>query len=175
MKKLVVLLALTTFGARADEKRRLESVTWDPVKHELRWVISKGELEGEKYKPASRQEYEISIDDATMSFADETRRFSKREAGSVRQLLDLLARYAVESTIWWEQGQGEPVRKGVPVFLPEQLRNQCRPATAVSATSRCEAESSARIATQDWHIAVSRAEKNQAVLVWKEKNEFSHP
>lgn len=74
MKKLVVLLALTTFGARANEKRRLESVTWDPVKHELRWVISKGELEGEEYKPASRQEYEISIDDATMSFADETRR-----------------------------------------------------------------------------------------------------
>jgi hypothetical protein len=104
--------------AAEDEARRLESVTWDPIRHQLQWVVSKGKMEGKDFKSATKEQYAINIDDATMSFSDETRRFSKREAESVRRLLDFLSRYTAESTIWWEKGMGEVVRKGLRVAAP---------------------------------------------------------
>ena len=125
MKTLLLVAAFAAWPvvAAEEEARRLESVTWDPVRHQLQWVLSKGKVEGKEYKPGSREQYEISIDQATMSFSDETRRFSKSEAESVRRLLDFLARYTAESTIWWEKGFGEVVRKGLRVSLePDQTR-----------------------------------------------------
>jgi hypothetical protein len=90
--------------------RRLESVTWNSVKHELTWVISKGEKkQGASYKALGSTNYEINMDDATMSFSGESRRFSKEEAANVHVLMDLIAKYAVDSTVWWDDGQGEPV------------------------------------------------------------------
>ena len=124
MKSLIVamLFAGTCFAAD-EEKRRLESVTWNPVRHQFQWVVSKGKIEGDDYKLDSRERYEIDIDEATMSFSDETRRFSKGEAETVRRVLDFLARYAAESTIWWEKGQGEVIKKGERVSLPMSPRN----------------------------------------------------
>jgi hypothetical protein len=109
--------------------RRLESVTWNSVKHELTWVISKGEKkEGASYKALANENYEINMDDATMNFSGETRRFSKEEAANVHVLMDLIAKYAVDSTIWWADGQGEPVNgDGKGTKEPEKPRNHTRP------------------------------------------------
>lgn len=94
----------------ANSSRRLESVTWNSVNHELTWIISKGQKkEGASYKPLASENYLIKMDDATMSFSGETRRFSKEEASNVHVLMDLIAKYAVDSTVWWDDGQGEPV------------------------------------------------------------------
>ena len=138
MKRFVVFAAFVAVPLAAeDEARRLESVTWDPVRHELQWVVSKGKMEGEEYKPAAREKYEISIDGATMSFSDETRRFSKVEAESVRRVLDLLARYTAESTLWWEKGLGEVISKGLRVShkpIPTQPLTPLPPARSTPAT-----------------------------------------
>lgn len=119
-----------TFGSE-NGPRRLESVTWNSVKHELTWVISKGEKkQGASYKALGSTNYEINMDDATMSYSGETRRFSKEEAANVHVLMDLIAKYAVDSTVWWDDGQGEPVNgdgKGTKdPDKPHRKRNQDR-------------------------------------------------
>ena len=83
------------------EVRRLESVAWNPVTGELTWVVSKQTPDA-----TSKDTYLIRIDQALMKFEDERRGFDPQEARAVHKLLDLLSRYAVESTIWWEDGQG---------------------------------------------------------------------
>jgi hypothetical protein len=118
MKRTVVLLlslaALacaqdrksTEDNRSADEKKRLESVTWDLKNHKLIWVIEKGSMEKGEFKTASSEKYEITPDDAIMSFADEKRGFTKEEASSLHRLLDTLSLYCAESVVWWDQGQG---------------------------------------------------------------------
>jgi hypothetical protein len=94
--------------------RRLESVSWNPVKHELTWVVSRGQLTGSDYKPLATENYLINMDDATMTYNGETRRFSRQEADNVTVLMDLLSKYAVDSTVWWDQGHGQPVDGSSP-------------------------------------------------------------
>jgi hypothetical protein len=95
--------------------RRLESIKWDSVKHELTWDVSRGEKKGDAYQLRSNDHYQINMDSATMTVNGETRRFSKEEAANVRMLMDFMSKYALESTVWWENGEGEPVRgKGTP-------------------------------------------------------------
>ncbi len=89
------------------EARRLESVTWNAVSHELAWTISKGEKVGNAFQARGKDSYLIKLDDATMSYNGETRRFSKQEASNVHVLMDLISKYAADSTIWWDEGQGE--------------------------------------------------------------------
>ncbi len=99
----------------AESSRRLESVTWNSVSHELTWMISSGATSaGRLYQPATVENYQISLDDATMTFDGETRRFSTEEASNVHVLMDLIAKYAVDSTVWWEDGHGEPVNGNEP-------------------------------------------------------------
>lgn len=90
--------------------RRLESVTWNSVNHELTWIISRGEKKpGAGYQATEKDTYNINMDKATMAYHGEIRRFSKEEASNVHMLMDLIAKYAVDSTIWWDQGQGHRV------------------------------------------------------------------
>jgi hypothetical protein len=109
--------------------RRLESVTWDSVKHELKWEVSSGEKKGDGYQPHSSDRYAINMDEATMTVNGQSRRFSGDEAENVRTLMDFVSKYAVESTVWWENGQGEPVdgdnlptkpEKDKPVIRPQE-------------------------------------------------------
>ena len=109
----------------AEPSRRLESVTRNSIKHELTWVISNGEkADGSLYRAGASDNYRISLDEATMSFSGETRRFSKDEASNVHVLMDLIAKYAVDSTVWWEDGQGEPVNG----HQPKEQRSPAKPA-----------------------------------------------
>lgn len=89
-----------------DQVRRLESVSWNPVTGELTWIVSKGKKVSGVFNAAAKDTYIIRIDEALMKFEGERRGFDPEEAKNVHGLLDLLSRYAVESTIWWEKGQG---------------------------------------------------------------------
>jgi hypothetical protein len=91
--------------------RRLESVTWNSVEHKLTWVVSVGDKKDGTYKATENRSYRIDLDKAVMTFDGEDRRFSSDEAASVHKLMDLLAKYAVESTIWWESGEGQKLDK----------------------------------------------------------------
>jgi hypothetical protein len=101
--------------ASANRSRRLESITWNSVKHELTWVVSQGERgEDSGYRAFSSERYVIRMDEATMTFSGETRRFSEDEAENVRALMDMIAKYAVDSTVWWDDGLGQPVDGSEP-------------------------------------------------------------
>ena len=93
--------------ARPSKLRRLESVTWNPVTEELTWVVSSGDKSGGTYEAGGKETYNIHMDAAIMGFEGERRRFSSEEAEQVHRLMDLISKYAVESTIWWEHGEGE--------------------------------------------------------------------
>ncbi len=107
--------------------RRLESVTWDSVKHELKWEISTGRKKADGYQPRSSNRYEIKMDKAIMTFNGSSRRFSQDEALRVRMLMDFVSKYAVESTVWWENGEGEPIDdKDIP-GRPERPKPEKEP------------------------------------------------
>ena len=86
--------------------RRLESVSWNPVTEELTWVISSGDRKTGGYEPGAGDTYKIRMDAAIMRFEGEGRRFSSEEAEQVHKLMDVISRYAIESTVWWEDGEG---------------------------------------------------------------------
>ena len=94
--------------------RRIEAVTWNPVTDELTWVVSAGVRSSASYKPESSITYLIHLGSATMVFNGEKRRFGADEADNVRILIDVLGRYAAESTIWWEAGMGQKVDDANP-------------------------------------------------------------
>ena len=113
---IVGIMAAVVFQAAAvaEDKtpRRLESITWSPTDHKLTWVISSGSKDtAGKYKPLKSQTYNIDMSAATMTLNGEGRRFSRDEAKNVQVLMDLISKYAVESTLWWDQGQGVPLGK----------------------------------------------------------------
>ena len=92
--------------------RRLESVTWNPVDHKLTWTVIDGSLADKgKFEGDKRTTFSIDMDAATMSLEGEDRRFSRMEATSVHRLMDMVAKYAAESTLWWEAGEGERLPK----------------------------------------------------------------
>jgi hypothetical protein len=90
---------------------RLDAVTWNPTEHRLTWSVAKGTLDadGKFQKSNPPVTYEIDMDAAVMSLNGEGRRFSRAEAVRMRPLMDILTRYAAESTVWWDQGEGEPL------------------------------------------------------------------
>src|SRR5690349_4894164 len=115
---LLSLAALTISGRaqtstktapKADEIRRLESVTWDLKSHTLKWTVQKGtEVKGE-FVPSAAEHYEISPDAATMKVLEERRGFETDEAALLHRLLDTVTLYCAQSTLWWEKGEGTPV------------------------------------------------------------------
>jgi hypothetical protein len=104
------LLFATAVFAQEKPARRLESVTWNPAEHKLTWTVSTGKSSTDgKFQPKDTFQYEIDMDAAVMSTSGEDRRFSKEEAVRVHALMDMVAKYAAESTIWWDAGEGEPL------------------------------------------------------------------
>jgi hypothetical protein len=87
--------------------RRLESVSWNPVRAELTWQLSVWDASVSTEKPVAQERYAIHLDKAVMEFQGEARGFDTDEAEHVRHLMDLISRYAVESTVWWGRGEGK--------------------------------------------------------------------
>jgi len=88
--------------------RRLESVSWDPVSKELTWMLSVWDPTVSTEQPTGQERYVIQLDKALMQFQEETRGFDSDEAKRVRSLMDMISRYALESTVWWGRGGGTP-------------------------------------------------------------------
>jgi hypothetical protein len=88
--------------------RRLESVSWNPVSAELTWMLSVWDPAISTEQPAGQERYVIHLDKAVMEFKQESRGFDSEEAKRVRSLMDLISRYALESTVWWGRGGGTP-------------------------------------------------------------------
>ena len=116
MKKSPLFLLLIAGLAMAQDKapetvKRLDSVTWDLNSHKLVWVVQTGTQVNGEFTPTSSSRYEVSPDEASMSAKDEKRGFTEEEAASLHHLLDVLSLYCAESTVWWEQGQGDSMEK----------------------------------------------------------------
>jgi len=88
--------------------RRLESVSWNPVNAELTSMLSVWDPSVSTDQPAGQERYVIHLDKAVMQFQEETRSFDSDEAKHVRSIMDLISRYALESTVWWGRGGGTP-------------------------------------------------------------------
>jgi hypothetical protein len=54
-----------------------------------------------------------------MEFGGEARSFDSTEAHHVRNLMDLISTYAVESTVWWDHPDG-PESDGQPAPAPKK-------------------------------------------------------
>jgi hypothetical protein len=99
--------------------RRLEAVTWNPVTEELTWQVSVWNTGAGVDKPSAVEHYLIHLDAATMAVNGELRGFSQTEAKRVHVLMDMMSTYAVESTVWWDLGQGDPIDpKKAPAAKP---------------------------------------------------------
>jgi hypothetical protein len=109
--------------------RRLEFVRWNPLTHQLTWDVSKGKKDGAAFKTVTTDHYEIDMDDAIMSVSGERRRFSEEEAANVHMLMNLIAKYAIDSTVWWNDGQGEPIDGNGKPTHPERQRKLKRKQT----------------------------------------------
>lgn len=117
--------------------RRLESLTWNPVTDELTWVVSSGDERNGSYQPGKKETYSIHMDSATMKFGAEGRLFSREEAANVHVLMDLLSKYAIDSTEWWEEGHGQKLDdKGNPMPGKREEEHQTNQAPGVRRTAR---------------------------------------
>ena len=121
--------------------RRLEAVTWNPVTDELSWVVSTGVKSAGSYQPGATETYSIQLESASMKFHDEIRSFDADEAERVHTLLDILSRYAVESTVWWEAGFGKKPENESPAPARNKVDNRNsspagKPPAAAADTSR---------------------------------------
>ncbi len=101
-----------TSTAQKGDKKRLKSVTWDLNTHKLVWVVESGEAGSNgDFAAKTSERYEITPDEAVMAVKDEKRGFTEQEAASLHRLLDTLSLYCVESVVWWDRGEGDPIDK----------------------------------------------------------------
>lgn len=116
MKTAVALLILCAGlccaqEPKADEFKRLASVTWDLSTHKLVWMVEKGSVVDGEFVPSSKAQYEVSPDESFMAYAGEKRTLGEDEAASLQGLLNLLSLYCVESVVWWDHaGAATPVK-----------------------------------------------------------------
>jgi hypothetical protein len=91
---------------------RLESVTWNPVRAEMTWLVSIWDVKSDSDRPAALERYSIHPDAAVMEFNGEARNFDAEEAKHVRMLMDMISTYSVHSTVWWDHASNsEPKDK----------------------------------------------------------------
>ena len=132
---LFVLCSLATAAFAADPKpaaarsslpedsqvKKLGSVTWDVMNHKLVWKVQKGSIVNGEFVLASEEEYAVSPDEATMAKSQEQRGFGEDEAVALHRLLDTLSLYCAESVVWWDRGQGGPLKpSSKPTTKPDQ-------------------------------------------------------
>ncbi|PIR96792.1 MAG: hypothetical protein COT91_04805 [Candidatus Doudnabacteria bacterium CG10_big_fil_rev_8_21_14_0_10_41_10] len=101
------------------EAIHIQDVKIDFKEGYITWIVTTGmaEASGKFRGTAPPKSYSVSIRDRIMRVDGEKRRFSEQEqivvASQVSSFFEGLKRYAVSSTIWWQDGNGEPVRRSV--------------------------------------------------------------
>ena len=93
--------------------RRLEAVTWNPVRAELTWMVSVWNFQSGERSLVAKERYTMHPDDAVMESDGEFRKFDSAEAKRLRILMDVISTYAVESTVWWDYGPDAKVETQV--------------------------------------------------------------
>jgi hypothetical protein len=103
-------------SARSAVVCRLESVTWNPVRAEMTWVVSIWDVKPDSNRPSAVERYSIHPDAAVMEFNGEARTLDPEEAKHVRMLMDMISTYSVHSTVWWDHGSNlEPGGQVIPL------------------------------------------------------------
>ena len=151
-----------------DSPRRLETVTWNSVTHEAPGSFRKARRRiAAATRSSGLQNYLINMDDATMSFSGEMRRFSREEATNVHALMDLIAKYAIDSTVWWDDGQGEPVngngKEKKEPGKPQQNDQDDKGSSTLHVADR-GGDGSAALSSYALHLKIRRMEKELADL-----------
>jgi hypothetical protein len=135
LRTAIVVFSLAAIACAQDSKsaetRKLSSVTWDLDNRKLIWVVQKGTQHEGTFVASKEDRYEITPDDAVMSYLQEKRGFTEDEATSLHHLLDVLSLYCAESTAWWDDGQGIPLdpngKPSGPGKHPEQPEKSVKP------------------------------------------------
>lgn len=107
---LLLLSSLLWAEDQAKKVQRLEKVIWNPVTHVLSWQITEGHIDVHgQYEPERLVgSYFIEPQTATMSFEGKKEEFSHQEGDHLHDILDSLSHYLMSSTLWWQEGKGEP-------------------------------------------------------------------
>jgi len=103
------LLCCAVFSEEPAQRiKTLVGIHYNVIDGELCWDLMIGRLEGEKIigEKLDLQSC-ISAEKAEMTYAGETRTFSREEASQLAKLLDVLANYAAESSVWFDAGKGD--------------------------------------------------------------------
>ena len=111
MRLIALALSLVVVSC-AQDKKRLESVTWDVTTHKLVWSVQTGSVGASgKFDVKATERYEIAPDEAVMKLQDEKRGFTPEEAAALHRILDVLSVYCAESVEWWDRGEGVKLDK----------------------------------------------------------------
>jgi hypothetical protein len=111
---LLLLSSLLFAEDQIKKVQRLEKVIWNPVTHILSWEITEGHIDVHgQYEPERLVgTFFIEPQAAVMSFAGKREGFTRQEGDHVHDILDSLSHYLMSSTLWWQDGKGEPNEAG---------------------------------------------------------------
>jgi hypothetical protein len=111
---LLLLSSLLFAEDQIKKVQRLEKVIWNPVTHILSWEITEGHIDVHgQYEPERLVgTFFIEPQAAMMSFAGKREGFTHQEGDHVHDILDSLSHYLMSSTLWWQDGKGEPHEAG---------------------------------------------------------------
>ena len=107
--------------------KRVTSVTWDVASGKLVWVVQDGQQQNGEFAGSSEQRYEISPKEAVMAVEGQQREFTDTEVTRLWTLLRALTLYCVESTMWWETGQGVAPDPQKPTLQPPSDQSKPKP------------------------------------------------
>lgn len=99
--------------------RRLDAVTWNPVRAELTWMVSVWDMRNGERTLVTKERYTMHPDVAVMESSGEYRRYDADEAKRLRTLMDMISTYVVNSTVWWDYGPDAKM-DGQLIPLPDQ-------------------------------------------------------
>jgi hypothetical protein len=111
---IVVVLSAVLFlhaqdASRAQPKheRHMEQVKWDLLTQKLIAVVVDGRVEGKKFIPEKITDYEIDLKNARITVNGEHEDFGHYEGELMWRLVDLIAQYAGESVMFYDDAHTE--------------------------------------------------------------------
>jgi hypothetical protein len=131
MRTTLAFFFLLATSAVAQEQtihvKRVASVTWDSQSGKLVWVVQDGQEQNGEFVASSEERYEVSPKEAVIAVEGQQRKFTDTEVTRLWSLLHSLTLFCVESTMWWETGQGVPLNHGKPPEQPPSDQSEPKP------------------------------------------------